>query len=90
MGIPMITNAHSDLGEYVRDGVEGLIVDCPSAASFASALQRARSMRREDVLRLGQNARRRAAECFDYRRYVEPLGNFVEKAIGATGGRGRW
>jgi glycosyltransferase involved in cell wall biosynthesis len=88
MGMPIITNAHSDLGEFIRDGVEGLIVEQPAVPEFVATLTRAMRMRREDIVRLGENSRQRAEERFNYRRYAGPLGQFFREAIAAVPSRG--
>jgi glycosyltransferase involved in cell wall biosynthesis len=80
-GLPLISNAHSDCEEYIRDGMEGLLVASPSVPSLVQTLDRAWKMTPGDRVRLGENARRRARECFGYHRFVEPLRHFVEEAV---------
>ncbi len=82
-GLPLLTNVHSDFGEIIRDGKEGIIVQTPTTADLVSALQRALKLSREERLQMRRQARQRAIECFDYRKYVDALGAFVRQVIAA-------
>jgi len=87
-GVPIITNATSDIAEYVRDGKEGILLDGYTPEAFVAGLRRILSMPRQEWHAMSENARQRAAECFDYRRYVQPLGEFVREAVAATRANG--
>jgi len=80
-GVPIITNATSDIAQYVRDGKEGIFVDGYTPEAFAAAVRRVLGMPRWQWRVMRENARERAAKCFDYRRYVQPLGEFVREAV---------
>ncbi|HEY3282049.1 MAG TPA: glycosyltransferase family 4 protein [Armatimonadota bacterium] len=78
-GTPVLTNATSDLAYYIRDGVEGLLLPGHSVEEFVAGARKALEMGREALGRMGQAARARAEECFDYRQYVAPLAGFLEE-----------
>lgn len=77
--IPVIANITSDLGEYLRDGVEGIVCRDHSAEAFAEALERALSLTHEQRRNMRQEARRQAEQSFDYRIYAEPLAAFLRE-----------
>jgi glycosyltransferase involved in cell wall biosynthesis len=86
LGVPVLTNLTSDIGEYVRDGVEGVIARDSSAQAFAAAVDRTLEMPRSRWTAMRGHARQRATECFDYRRYAAPLKQFLDDA-GSEGPR---
>ena len=77
LGTPVICNVTSDLGQYVRDGVEGLICEDSSVLSIVSALDRALALSREARTAMRQAARARAVASFDFREYAMPLTEFL-------------
>jgi glycosyltransferase involved in cell wall biosynthesis len=87
MGVPVICNLTSDIGLYVRDGQEGLVVPDCSPIAFASGLRRAMALSLEQRMVMRANARRRAEVSFDYRNWSEPLGEFMQQVIGSRQGR---
>ena len=80
LGVPILTNLTSNIGEYVRDGREGIVLNDCSPEAFAAAVHRVLEMPHSQWLAMRHNARQRAEECFDYRRYVAPLKKFLEEA----------
>lgn len=80
-GVPIIANVTSDIAEYVRDGVEGVLLDDSTPDAFAAGIKKVLNMPRERWKAMRLNARQRAAECFDYRQHVQPLKNFMAEAI---------
>lgn len=80
MGVPVMANVTTDLGEYLRDGREGYILDEPTAAAVERAILRAWNRTPEEVKLMRLQARLRAQECFDYRRYTQQLADFVGAA----------
>lgn len=85
LGVPVLANVTSDIGEYVRDGKEGLLLPGCGLDDFAVGLRRALALGPADRAEMRRRARRRAGECFDYRNYVEPLGRFLREAAAAAG-----
>lgn len=80
LGVPIMGNATSDIAEYVRDGVEGIMVSSPSAAALEAAIVRATALTSEQRNRMRAQAWSRARECFDYRLYVGPLDEYIGTA----------
>jgi glycosyltransferase involved in cell wall biosynthesis len=78
LGVPIITNPTSDIAEYVRDGKEGMLLEDISPKAFAAAVRRVLEMPSAQRAAMKGHASQRARECFDYRRYVEPLKAFVQ------------
>jgi glycosyltransferase involved in cell wall biosynthesis len=78
-GVPIITNATSDIGDYVRDGQEGILLENHLPETFENGMRKLFGMPRSQWHEMRTAARRRAAECFDYRRYIAPLKEFIER-----------
>jgi len=49
-GVPVIVNLTGDIGDYVRDGVEGIVVDDESVDSFLSGVQKILSLNKEKII----------------------------------------
>lgn len=77
-GVPVIANPTSDIGEYLRDGHEGVLLENHSPEAFAAGVRRLFEMPCSRWREMRFHARRRAEECFDYRRYIPPLKDFIE------------
>lgn len=75
---PVITNATSDLTEYLSDGENGFLVPACSAQALAQTLGRALSLSFEERRAMQAAARRTALERFDYRGYTEALARFID------------
>jgi glycosyltransferase involved in cell wall biosynthesis len=82
LGVPVICNLTSDIGRYVHDGREGIIVRDSSPDAFAEGLRRVLAMTPAQRQDLRHQARRAAEACFDYRNWVDPLGKFIHEALG--------
>jgi glycosyltransferase involved in cell wall biosynthesis len=79
MGIPVICNPTGDIGLYVRDGYEGIVIQDASPEAFAYGVRRALSMSLDDRLAMRQQARKTAELSFDYRNWVAILGKFIDR-----------
>jgi glycosyltransferase involved in cell wall biosynthesis len=88
-GTPVICNVTSDIGEYVRDGVEGVLTADHTAQAFACALERALALPVSTRHAMRAAARRTAERSFDYRRYAAPLTAFLEGSRAACRQRRR-
>ncbi|HEY9175923.1 MAG TPA: glycosyltransferase family 4 protein [Verrucomicrobiae bacterium] len=77
LGVPVLTNPTSDIGEYVRDGKEGIILADSSPESFAAGVSWLLELPRARWWDMRYAARHRAGQCFDYRRYAAPLARFL-------------
>lgn len=73
VGTPIISNLTSDLGDYIKNGENGLIVyDC-SENSIGKTLAIALKTNSEDRLKLRENARKTFMENFYYKNYTDKL-----------------
>ncbi|TDC66481.1 glycosyltransferase [Micromonospora sp. KC207] len=77
-GTPVIANLTSDLGEYLTDGVEGLVCPDHSVDGLVETLHRALRLSVEDRCLMRKAARRRALEAFDFRIYARALTDFLD------------
>lgn len=84
LGVPMIGNLTSDIGMYVRDGREGLLLPDCSPGAFAAGVQRALALTPEERESMRTAARRCAEASFDYRRWSAPAADFMRRVIGRT------
>ncbi len=87
-GVPVICNLTSDIGLYVRDREQGLVLKDCSPESFANGLRRALALSQAERAAMRTKARLRAEACFDYRNWIEPIGEFMRRVI-ANHQRGR-
>jgi glycosyltransferase involved in cell wall biosynthesis len=79
-GVPAITNATSDIAEFLGHGHEGLIVNGTTAEAFATALDEAARLDSAALARLRDGAKQRARQSFDYRNYRTEIADLVERA----------
>jgi glycosyltransferase involved in cell wall biosynthesis len=77
VGTPIICNLTSDLGNYIQNGVEGIICRDHSSNAFADALEQALSLTIKQRTDMRHAARKQAERSFDYRLYTEPLAAFL-------------
>lgn len=77
-GTPVIANITSDLGEYLHDGIEGLVVGDHSPHAFAQTLKRAMCLTRQQLHQMRNAARTQAENSFDYNNYKDTLASFIE------------
>jgi Glycosyltransferase len=77
-GTPVICNITSDLGMFIRDGIEGLIVSSCSADAFAEAIRRALLLSSDEMLAMQIAARECVENKLDYRNYSEEMKSFLE------------
>ena len=76
-GVAMICNISSDLGMYLRDGKNAIIVNGYDEKAFSKSLERILSMSRADIDVIKHNARQLAEEEFDYRGWVDTVADFI-------------
>jgi glycosyltransferase involved in cell wall biosynthesis len=72
-GTPVICNITSDLGDYIRDGENGIVVDRCSAEAFSIAIRRAQNLTFEQRKIMYRNARKLAEDYFDYKLNIETV-----------------
>lgn len=80
-GTPIICNLTSDLGDYIRDGIEGLICDHPTPESCKTALERALGLSDSQKAEMRQRARELADRAFDYNNYTLEFRSFIRSLI---------
>ncbi|GAB1694360.1 glycosyltransferase [Krasilnikovia sp. M28-CT-15] len=80
-GTPPILNLTSDLGSFLRDGDNCIVVEDCSPEAFARGLRRAIALSADDLVRLSRNARACAQSSFDYRADLPEIGAFIAKTI---------
>ncbi len=74
---PVITNITSDLGMYLSDVQNCLLVDECSAEALAVAVKKAIEISVGEKAALCLNARAVAENCFDYKGYAENIKNLI-------------
>lgn len=79
LGTPVICNLTSDLGQYVHDGVEGLVCRDHSVEAFTEAIERALALSPKQYAEMCIAARAMAEQSFDYRAYAKLLRRFLER-----------
>ena len=73
-GIPVIANLSSNIGRFLKDGWNGIII---SGDDLTTALKQACSYSPEQLRWMRNNARRTAEESFDYRVHTARLATFM-------------
>lgn len=76
IGLPVIGNLTSDMGLYLKHGVNGFVMKDESINSFIESIKCALSLSVEEVTNMRDAAKRQALE-FDYRQYTKLLDNFL-------------
>lgn len=74
---PIITNLTSDLGLYLKDGYNSIIVSDCLPIAFSKAVEKATTLTASEKKQMYSNARKTAEEHFDYKLY----GKTLEKII---------
>jgi glycosyltransferase involved in cell wall biosynthesis len=82
MGTPLICNLTSDIGVYVHDGQEGIVVKDSSPEAFAEGVRRALALTADERMVMRHRARKCAEDNFDYRNWVKPIGEFMDIVLG--------
>ncbi|WP_161978996.1 glycosyltransferase [Streptococcus sp. S784/96/1] len=80
LGVPMIANLTSDIGNYLHHLENGIVVSDFSIVSIYEALEQALSLPPEEWQRLSRNAKRTGYDCFDINQYITELKNFLKEA----------
>lgn len=76
-GTPVICNITSDLGDYLIDSENSLIVETCSAEAFEIVLRKALALTFEEKQTLCENARKTAELKFDYKMFKEQFNKFL-------------
>lgn len=75
---PVIANITSDIGMYLKDGIEGIVCSDYSPSAFADSLKRVLELSTSERKAMRYSARVMAEKYFDYRQYAEPMRSFIE------------
>lgn len=81
LGVPVLTNLTGDIGEYVRDGQEGVVLEAGSAEAFEAGVRKVVDLTRDARLAMREHALSAARRCFDYRNYARSVRDFVDEAV---------
>lgn len=76
-GVAMICNLSSDLGMYLKDGENAIVVNGYDEKSFSQSLERVLSMNRQRIDLIKKESRRLAEDVFDYRNWIETIEGFI-------------
>lgn len=79
LGIPVICNVSSDIGLYLLDGENGIVVDGHDAESFKISIKKAISLSPHRRYEMKKKARAIAEQFFDYSKYCNKVSDFVNK-----------
>lgn len=74
---PVILNLTSDLGQYVKDMQEGILVNDCTAEAFCTAIKKALALNAEQKREMRNKARECAEKNFDYRNYIQIIKNEI-------------
>ncbi len=75
---PVISNATSDIANYLQDGVNGYLVSACSPQALTESLQKAFALSYEERIVMQKTARKTAEDHFDYTRYVDYLKRILD------------
>ncbi|WP_288951946.1 glycosyltransferase family 4 protein [uncultured Catenibacterium sp.] len=70
VGTPVITNLTGDIGLYLRDGENGLVVSDDSEDQLKKTFNKIIEMKAEDLSKMRKIARKTAEQYFDFREYT--------------------
>lgn len=76
-GVAMICNISSDLGLYLENGKNSVVVSECSTEAFKNALLSVLTLKREDINVIKNNARKLAEMQFDYRSYSSYIDRLI-------------
>lgn len=76
-GVAMLCNNSSDLGMYLKDDENAIIVEGHDEHSFVKGLERVLSLSREQIDTIKTNARKLAEKEFDYRIWIDTVSRLI-------------
>ena len=76
--VAMLCNLSSDLGMYLKDNINAIIIENESVSALCRGFERVSKLSKESVLKIRENARDTATEHFDYRKYVKTVEDFLK------------
>jgi len=75
-GTPVLTNASSNVTDYLRAGENGYILDNSTAETLVQTLEFALSQKKEKINDMKMMIK--SANTFDYRSYIKPVNEFLD------------
>ncbi len=79
VGTPMFVNCTSDIGYYIKDGKNGILICDMSKEAVCEGLRRILNLTKEERAQLRKNAYKTAERYFDYRQYKGRLKRFLDE-----------
>lgn len=76
-GIPVITNCTSNLDEYLKDGINGFIINGFEMKDIKETFEKVFKQKDEEIKSIKKYCEENN-DLFDYRKYIEDIGNFVD------------
>lgn len=77
-GTPLFANCTSDIGYYVKDGFNGILIDDMSKEAVKFSLYKILGLSKEKCMKMKKNAHKTAMRYFDYRQYLEQTEIFLK------------
>ncbi len=81
VGTPVITNATGDIPLYLKDGLNGFMLDDNSSDSVRKTLFQILQLTSDEYKKMRYYARKTAEEHFDYRIYKDQITDLIEKSL---------
>lgn len=78
-GVAMMCNLTSDLGLYLKDGENSIIVEQCTKEAMTKAIRRAISLSSQEIDILKRNAKKTASDYFDYRMWISTVQRLIER-----------
>jgi glycosyltransferase involved in cell wall biosynthesis len=76
-GIPVLTNKNSNIGDYLKERVNGFWIEINSLDDMRTSLKNALSTSREQIYEMKKMCY--DSKAFDYRKYIKLFKEFLEK-----------
>ena len=70
IGVPVIANITGDMGRYVVDGVNGVVLKDASTSAFVEAIKKIGALNLADYLMMRRNVQELAEKEFDFRNFI--------------------
>jgi glycosyltransferase involved in cell wall biosynthesis len=77
-GTPVIANITSDIGDYLQDGVNGLVCAGCDVESCIAVLKKALDLSSQELIKMRFASQETAREFFEYKKHSKKLNNFLE------------
>ncbi len=79
-GVPVLTNLTSDLRLYIKDMINGIVVEDFSAAAFAAAIRRTIKLKDHEYEVMSQHALQTALQEFAFEVHAGAMEKFLDDA----------